>query len=116
LRGSLTARRQDLSESSYNLGIIAPDLFGRLVYPQPLLLLVVRRHWVETVAGASAISRWPPALLSSISAGASPAARGMETAVDCPAAKIVSNRETAAYSVAPCWVVTTTWKPSGSAT
>ena len=59
---------------------------------------------METVAGASAISRWPPALLSTIRAGASSAARGMETAVDCPAAKIVSNGETTAFSVAPCWV------------
>ena len=39
------------------------------------------------MAGTSAISRWPPALLSTIRAGASPAARGMETAVDCPPAR-----------------------------
>ena len=41
--------------------------------------------------------------MATIRAGASPAARGMETAVDCPAAKIVSTCETAAFSVAPCW-------------
>jgi hypothetical protein len=35
---------------------------------------------------------WPSALLSTIRAGASPAARGMEIAADCPAANTVSNR------------------------
>ena len=29
-------------------------------------------------------------------------------------ANTVSNRATAALPLAPCWVVTTTWKPSGS--
>jgi|HubBroStandDraft_6_1064221.scaffolds.fasta_scaffold49409_5 hypothetical protein len=43
-----------------------------------------------------------PALLSTIRAGASPAARGTETAADCPAANTVSNRSTAALSLAPC--------------
>jgi hypothetical protein len=36
---------------------------------------------------------------------ASPAARGIETAADCPAANTVSNRSTAALSLAPCCVV-----------
>lgn len=45
--------------------------------------------------------RWPPALLNTIRAGASPAAGGMETAADCPAANTVSNRSTAALSLRP---------------
>ena len=45
--------------------------------------------------------RWPPALLSTIRAGASPAARGMETPADCPVTNTVSNRATAALSLAP---------------
>jgi len=31
-----------------------------------------------------------------------------ETTADCPAANTVSNRATAAFCLAPCWVVTTT--------
>src|SRR5208282_4835456 len=71
-------------------------------------------HRAETVAFGSAMCRWSPALLNTIRAGASPASRGIETAADCPAANTVSNRATAALSVRPCWVVTATWKPSGS--
>ena len=59
--------------------------------------------------------RWSPALLSMIRAGASPARRGIETDADCPATNTVSNRANAAWSVKPCWVVTTTWKPSDAA-
>ena len=59
--------------------------------------------------------RWSPALLSTIRAGASSARRGIETDADCPATNTVSNRATAAWSVKPCWVVTTKWKPSGAA-
>jgi hypothetical protein len=47
-------------------------------------------------------------------AGASPAARGMENMADCPAANTVSNRSTAAFSLTPGGMVTTTWRPSGS--
>ena len=50
-----------------------------------------------------------------ICTGASPILRGMENAADCPAANTVSNRAIAAWSVKPCWVVRTTWKPSGAA-
>jgi len=71
-------------------------------------------HWAETAAGGSAICRWPPALVNTTRSGASPAARGMEIAADCPAANIVSNRSTAAFSLTPRCVVTTTWRPSGS--
>ena len=71
-------------------------------------------HSAATEAGGSAMCRWPPTFLNTIRAGASLAARGMETAADCPAANTVSNRSTAALSLAPCCVVTTTWKPSGS--
>jgi len=49
-------------------------------------------------------------LVSTIFAGASPAARGMETAADCPVASTVSNRAIAAFFLAPCLVVTATWK------
>jgi hypothetical protein len=37
--------------------------------------------------------------VSTTRSGASPAARGMENAADCPAANIVSNRSTAAFSL-----------------
>jgi len=40
---------------------------------------------------------------------------GIEIDADCPATNTVSNRATAAWSVKPRWVVTTTWKPSGAA-
>ena len=81
-------------------------------WPQPLPLLVVGGHWAATEAGGSAMCRWRPALLNTIRAGASPAARGMETAADCPAANTVSNRSTAALAhtatqpllVAPQWL------------
>ena len=46
--------------------------------------------------------RWPPALLSTTRAAVSPAARGMETAADCPTANTVSNRAIAAFSLMPC--------------
>src|ERR1700730_1855143 len=49
-------------------------------WPFSLLLLSCGGHWVETESGGSAMCRWPPALLSTICSGASPAARGMETA------------------------------------
>jgi multidrug efflux pump subunit AcrA (membrane-fusion protein) len=71
-------------------------------------------HWAETAAGGSAICRWPPALVNTTRSGASPAARGMEIAADCPAANTVSNRSTAAFSLTPWCVVTATWRPSGS--
>ncbi len=58
--------------------------------------------------------KWSPALLSTICADASPAARGMETSADCPAANTVSNVKAAAFFLVPCSVATTTWKPSGS--
>jgi hypothetical protein len=41
-------------------------------------------------------------LRHTIRADASPAARGTETAADCPAANTASNRATAALSLAPC--------------
>jgi hypothetical protein len=39
--------------------------------------------------------------------------RGIETAADCPRRNTISKLVTAAWSVKPCWVVNTTWKPSG---
>jgi len=72
-------------------------------------------HRAETAAFGLAMSRWSPASLSTIRAGASSARRGIEIDADCPATNTVSNRATAAWSVKPGWVVTTTWKPLGAA-
>jgi hypothetical protein len=74
-----------------------------------------KNHWAETAAFGLAMCKWSPALLITIRAGASPMGRGIETAADWPAANTVSNRATAAWSATPCWVVTTTRKPSGAA-
>jgi hypothetical protein len=65
-------------------------------------------QWAKAAAADLAMCRWLSALLSTIRAGASPAARGIETSADYPAANTVSNRSTAARLVRPCWVVTTT--------